>query len=57
MRRKRYYRKRRGRKRGRGIAYIYNNRVYLGKKPQKGAGIVSKVSAHLLQNVGNVIGL
>ena len=57
MRRKRYYRKRSGRKRGRGIAYIYNNRVYLGKKPQKGAGIVSKVLAHLLQNVGNVIGL
>ena len=35
MRRKRYYRKRRGRKRGRGIAYIYNNRVYLGKKTSK----------------------
>ena len=57
MRRKIYYRKRRGRKRGRGIAYIHNNRVYLGEKPQKGAGVVSKVLAHLLQNVGNVIGL
>ena len=57
MRRKRYYRKRRGRKRGRGIPYIYNSRVYLEKRPQKGAGAVSKVLAHLLQNVREVIGL
>ena len=57
MRRKRYYRKRRGRKRGRGIPYIYNSRVYLEKRPQKGAGVVSKVLAHLLQNVREVIGL
>ena len=32
MRRKRYYKKRRGRKRGRGLPYIYKNRVYLEKK-------------------------
>ena len=43
-------------KRGRGIPYIYQNRVYLGKK-QKGAGIVSKTLAHILQGVGDVIGL
>ena len=57
MRRKRYYRKRGGRKRGQGIPYIHNNRAYLGKKPQKDIGVVSKVPAHLLQNVGDIIGL
>ena len=50
------YRKRRSKKRGRGIPYIYQNRVYLGKK-QKRAGIVSKTLAHILQGVGDVIGL
>ena len=58
MRRRRYYRKKRkSRKRGRGIPYIYKNKLYLGKKPQTGSGVVSKVLASLLQNVGNVTGL
>ena len=58
MRRRRYYRKKRkSRKRGRGIPYIYKNKLYLGKKPQTGSGVVSKVLASLLQNAGNVIGL
>ena len=58
MRRRGYYRKkRRSRKRGRGIPYIYKNKLYLGKKPQTGSGVVSKVLASLLQNIGNVIGL
>ena len=57
MRRKRYYNKKRGRKRGRGIPYIYKNRVYLGKRPQTGTGAVSKIIARLLENVGDVIGL
>ena len=58
MRRRRYYRKKRkSRKRGRGIPYIYKNKLYLGKKPQTGSGVVSKVLVSLLQNVGNVIGL
>ena len=56
MRRKRY-KKKRGRKRGRGIPYIYKNRVYLGKRPQTCAGAVSKIIARLLENVGDVIGL
>ena len=47
------YWKRRSKKRGRGIPYIYQNRVYLGKK-QKGAGIVSKTLARTLQGVGDV---
>ena len=36
MRRRKYYRtNKRGRKRGRGVPYIYNNRIYLGKKHKK----------------------
>ena len=58
MRRKRYYRKkRRGRKRGREIPYIYKNQVYLRKRPQTGSGVLSKFLAYLLQNVGDLIGL
>ena len=57
MRRRKHYLKRRGRKRGRGIPYIYKNKVYLGKRPQTGTGAVSKIIAHLLENVGDVIGL
>ena len=50
------YRNRRSKKRGRGIPCIYQNRVYLGKN-KKGAGIVSKTLARILQGVGDVIGL
>ena len=58
MRRRKYYRKnRRGRKRGRGLPYICNNRIYLGKRPQTGTGAVSRILAHLLQNVGDIFGL
>ena len=58
MRRKRYYRKkRRGRKRGREIPYIYKNQVYLRKRPQTGSGVLSKFLANLLQNVGDLIEL
>ena len=55
MRQTKYYKKRRDRKRGRGIPYIYKNKVHLGKRPQTGIGAVSKIIAHLLENVGNVI--
>ena len=58
MRRRRHYRrKRRGAKRGRGIPYIYNNKIYLGKRPQTGTGAISCVIASLLANVGDVIGI
>ena len=57
MRRRKYYKKRRGRKRGREIPNIYKNKVYFGKRPQAGTGAVSKLIAHLLENVGDVIGL
>ena len=32
-------------------------KFYFGKKPQPGKGIVSNVLAHLLQNVGDIIGI
>ena len=35
-----------------GIPYIYQNRVYLGKK-RKGSGIASQVLANLIQRVGD----
>ena len=36
MRRRKYYKIRRRRQRGKGLPYIYKNRVYLGKRPQTG---------------------
>ena len=57
MRRRKYYKIRRRKKRGKGLLYIYKNKVYLGKRPQKGTGAVSLVIARLLENVGDVIGL
>ena len=42
--------------RGRGIPYIYKNKIYFGKKPQTGTG-VAKVIARLLENVGDIIGV
>ena len=44
--------------RGRGLPYIYQNKVYLGKRPkQTGAGVVSKTLGHILATVGDVIRL
>ena len=51
MRRRRYYERTKGKKRGRGIPYIYKN------IPQIGTGVVSRVIARLLENVGDVTGL
>ena len=47
----------RRRVRGRGIPYIFKNKVYLGKRPQKGSGALSRVLAKLLENVGSVVGI
>ena len=56
MQQKRFPRKRRRTtKRGRGIPYIYKNRIYLEKRPPTGSGAVSRVIARLLENVGDVI--
>ena len=51
MRRRRYYKRTKGKKRGRGIPYIYKN------IPQTGTGVVSRVIPCLLENVGDVTGL
>ena len=45
------------RKRVRGIPYIFKNKVYLGKRPQKGSGAIFKIVARVLENVGNIIGI
>ena len=55
MRRRKYYKIRRRKKRGKGLPYIYKNKVYLGKIPQTGTGVVSRVIPRLLENVGDVI--
>ena len=56
MQQKRFPRKRRRTtKRGRGIPYIYKNRIYLEKRSPTGSGAVSRVIARLLENVGDVI--
>ena len=63
MRRKRTYTQRRtnvrrikrGRTRGKGLPYIYNNKVYLGKKPQKGSEAISKILSSLILIVGQVV--
>ena len=57
MRWKRYRKKKIKIKTGRGIPYIYKNRVYLEKRPQTGASGIPKVIARLLENIGDVIGL
>ena len=58
MRRRKYYKTNgRYKKRGRGVPYIYNNRVYFGKKPQKGTGAVSLLAKLLSNFVGAVTGL
>ena len=54
---RKYYKITRRKKRGKGLPYIYKNKVYLGKRPQTGTGVVSRVIARLLENVGDVIGL
>ena len=55
FKRKRY---RRRSKRGRGIPYVYQNRVYLGKKAkQVGRGTVPKTLGCILETVGTIIEL
>ena len=44
-----------GRTRGKGLPYVYNNKVYLGKKPQKGSGAISKILSRLIPIVRPVV--
>ena len=58
MRRREYHKiRRRRKKRGKAVPYIFKNKVYLVKITQIGTAAVSRVIAHLLENVGDVIGL
>ena len=55
MERRRRSSGRRRRKSGRGLPYVYKNRIYFGQKPQTGKGVVSKFLANLLKNAGDII--
>ena len=63
MRRKRTYtqrkpyfrRTKRRHTRGKGLPYVYNNKVYLGKKPQKGSGAISKILSNLIPIVRQAV--
>ena len=57
MGRRKCFGRRKRRKRGKGLPYVYENRIYFGKRPQTSKGVVSKVLAHLLHNVGDIIGI
>ena len=57
MRQRKRIRRRRLRKRGRWIPYMFKNKAYLGKRPQNGSGAISKIVARVLENVGNIIGI
>ena len=43
--------------RRRWIPYIFKNKVYLWKRPQKGSKTLSRILAKLLENVGSVVGI
>ena len=45
----------RGRTRGKGLPHVYNNKVYLGKRPQKGSGAISKILSKLIPIVRPVV--
>ena len=57
MGRRRHSSGRTRRKRGRGLPYVYKNKIYFGQKPQTGKGVVSKILANLLKNAGDIIGI
>ena len=51
------YRRRRHARRGRGIPYLSNNKIYFGKGKQRGRGVVTRLLAKALQGVGDIIGV
>ena len=50
-------RRRRRTKRGGGIPYIKNNRVYYGRGSQRGSGVISRILAKAIAGAGDLIGL
>ena len=54
--RKPYFRRtKRRHTRGKGLPYVYKNKVYLGKKAQKGSGTISKILSNLVPVVGQAV--
>ena len=43
-------------KRGSGLPYVYNNKVYLRKRQRKGSGEIPKILANLIPLAGPIIG-
>ena len=41
--------------RGKGLPYVYNNNIYLGKKTQKDSETISKILSNLIPIVGQVV--
>lgn len=50
-------RRRRRTKRGKGIPYIKNNKVYFGRGSQRGSGVLSKILAKALAGADDLIGI
>ena len=50
------YRRRRRARRGRGIPYVSNNKVYFGKG-RRGGGVITQLLAKALQGVGDITGI
>ena len=40
---------------GKGLPYVYNNKVYLGKKTEKGSGAISKILSNLIPIVRQAV--
>ena len=57
MRRRRRRIRRRFQLRGRGVPYMFKNKVYFGRKPQNGSGALSAILANTLKQAGDVIGI
>ena len=55
MQRRRPFGTKKGKERGKGIPYIYKNRIYFGKRPQTGSGAVSHIIARLLEKLGTLL--
>ena len=51
------YRRRRHARRGRGIPYLSNNKIYFGKGKQRGRGVVTRLLAKTFKGVGDIIGV
>ena len=54
---RRKYPNRRRKKRGRGLPYVYRDKIYFGKRPQMGKELFYKFLVHLIKNVGDFIGI